>query len=246
MESRLQKRSEKLKWLLRTMVLTSAVLFLIHRIYPIQNRETESYLLLQIEKLKYFYNDHPNYSLTIIMVIHFLASFFCLPACSIINIGAGFLMGFWRGVESIYFITMVSAIAGYYWGRTFYAKRWGLFLRQLLPKKNSEIKSVGFFYLIILRLSPLIPFGLLNFSLGSIKVPLDLYLATTFAGVFFDVVLLNKIGDSIRKMSEVSNNEYHFISEIFVVIVLFILLIFSKKYNLFKFKNCSKETRNCK
>ena len=110
-----------------------------------------------------------------------------------------------------YFITMVSAtlgyIAGVYLDMTPAIKwRW---LRLIgVPGILERREAV---YLILLRLSPLAPFGPLNMSLG------------------YDVVLLNRIGACLRDIRGIPTSDYRMIVASFLILFLIVLLVVSKK-----------------
>jgi uncharacterized membrane protein YdjX (TVP38/TMEM64 family) len=60
-------------------------------------------------------------------------------------------------------------------------------------------REPGLKAMILLRLSPLVPFGALNLVLGLLRVKFSHYLFATFAGIFFDVFLLCNLGHQISR-----------------------------------------------
>jgi uncharacterized membrane protein YdjX (TVP38/TMEM64 family) len=59
---------------------------------------------------------------------------------------------------------------------------------------SHNLSNHNFLFLIILRLSPLLPFGIVNIILGFLNLNFGVYISTTIIGVFFDVTLLNSLG----------------------------------------------------
>lgn len=183
----------------------------------------------RVGQLEVFYSSHEVLATAVILVAHLLVSFFSIPACAFINVGAGYLLGFWKGTALIYSVTMLSAVLGYFAGSFIYGKGGSL---RLLPGFTRGIKAIenrGLVYMVLLRLSPFLPFGLLNLSLGYSRVGFSAFIFSTFVGIFFDVVLLNKIGSSIREMKSTSLDDYLVITGFFVALFLFVIFVFSKK-----------------
>lgn len=182
--------------------------------------------LERISQLEVLHSSNEGSVIAVIFVAHLVVSFFSIPACAFLNIGAGYLLGFWKGTTLIYLVTMLSAVLGYLTGSFIHSKRGNL---EGFSKRIRAIENRGIVYMALLRLSPFLPFGLLNLSFGYSKVGFPAFLTSTFAGIFFDVVLLNKIGSSIRDMKTTSLNDYLVITGFFVTILIFAIFIFSKK-----------------
>jgi uncharacterized membrane protein YdjX (TVP38/TMEM64 family) len=151
----------------------------------------------QLSALTLLIQNHPIEAVGIFMLLHFACSTFAVPGgCTMLNISAGALFGFWFGSLIVYVVTLLSASFGYFLARTM-AKRfeWA----RIKTFLASDSKSYG--VLVLLRLSPFVPFTIVNLTCGLSRVPFNLYLTSTFAGIFFDVVLLNGIGSSLLTTS---------------------------------------------
>lgn len=142
-----------------------------------------------------FYSDHPVLAVLIFCLLHLLASTFSFPGgCTFLNVTSGAVFGFWTGCAVVYPVTLTGATLVYVVASRFSGSRW-------LQRYRLESSSIGrhmvehdYFYLVSLRLSPLLPFGPLNLLLALMRVPFRLYFLTTMVGIFFDVTLLNNIG----------------------------------------------------
>lgn len=96
---------------------------------------------------------------------------------------------------------------------------------------KDNLESNGHSFLILARLSPLLPYGALNMMFGFLRVPYLLYLLTTIVGIFFDVVLLNSIGSCLISDASTSINYKRNIA-----LTFFILFISSIFVRLFRSK----------
>ncbi len=181
-----------------------------------------------------FYLSHPLKSVIIFCLSHLMASLFSIPGgCTILNIGAGAIFGFWMAVMIIYPVTMLSAMISYFVARAF-SSSW--------PIKNYEIQiqsiaarleSLDPILLVALRLSPLLPFGVLNLVIGSLRLSFGTYFFTTLVGIFFDVTLLSSIGSGLRTTAD---ERYFFpwglVASFLGVYLAFLLAIkFLRQYN---------------
>lgn len=185
-----------------------------------------------IQPARLFYHAHPFAAVVLFWCAHLIASCFSIPgSCTVLNTLSGGIFGFWVGCTVVYPITIVSAILVYFFGKKlrgirFFARRaeridtWSLFLTQR-----------EFMFFVTLRLSPLLPFGLLNIVMGVADVPFPTYLLTTVVGVFFDVTLLNNLGAGL--MASSSQSQKGLAITFFVLLFMFFLLqmALTKTYN---------------
>lgn len=126
---------------------------------------------------------------------HIISATFSIPgSCTFLNVLSGAVFGFTTGVLIVYPVTIISGAIGYFLGRKlpleFLEKKYGKQIKTLKKAVGPE----AFSFLVLSRLSPLLPYGLLNIVYGFLRVPFSLFLITTAIGIFFDVVLLNSAG----------------------------------------------------
>lgn len=151
------------------------------------------------------YRDQPLTAVALFCAAHFLSSFFGIPGgCTALNIGAGALFGLPTAVAVIYPVTMLSAVTGYCVGQYFSANKMALGAAKRLQGLMLRLKSADFLFLVSLRLSPFIPFGIMNLACGVLGVAWPVYLLSTFIGIFFDVVLLASVGAALQIGPEVA------------------------------------------
>lgn len=177
------------------------------------------------------YQNHPEIIYASLIGLHLVVSFFSIPACTLLNIGAGYLFGFWTGSLLIYSVTMFSAVLGYFAGLYLNRNKREKWNWRELPEVIKQQLPNGLLYLILLRLTPFLPFGILNLSLGYSKIPFSNFFLSTFVGIFFDVVLLNRIGASIRDLENTTFSEFLLMTGFFATLLLLVMFIFSKKFS---------------
>ena len=147
---------------------------------------------------RHYYAGYPAATVALFCLAHLLSSTFSIPgSCTVLNVASGAVFGFWAGCAIVYPITMLSACVGYLAASRFRALPLMARYEGLLGSLGSRLEQGGFLFLVTLRLSPIFPYGVLNPLLGLLRVPFGTFLASTFVGIFLDVVLLNSIGATL-------------------------------------------------
>lgn len=111
-----------------------------------------------------------------------------------VTMAGGILFGLWQGI----FLNSVGATLGAaiplllvrYFGRELVARhlqgRWAMW--------DAAIARKGFWAILVLRLLPVVPFGLINFGSGLSRVGLGSYLLATFLGTIPGVLIYTYMG----------------------------------------------------
>jgi uncharacterized membrane protein YdjX (TVP38/TMEM64 family) len=129
------------------------------------------------------------------VLVYILACILLIPG-SPLTIGAGATFGFWNGLILVSIGSTLGAAAAFLISR--YLAR-GFIERKL--KKNHKfsamdmaITSEGWKIVFWARLSPIIPFFLLNYALGLTKIRLHSYIISSWAGMIPGTVLYTYVG----------------------------------------------------
>ena len=129
------------------------------------------------------------------VAVYLVAPVVLLPA-SVLTLGAGFLYGRLYGTLLASPVSVAAASIAFFLGRTL-ARR-AVERRLKSDRRFSAIdKAVadnGFKIVFLLRLSPVIPFNLLNYALGLTQVPFRTYLLASFLGMLPGTFLYVSLG----------------------------------------------------
>lgn len=126
--------------------------------------------------------------------IYAIGTVFLMPG-SVLTITAGFAYGFW-GLPIVLVAATIGASLAFLVGRYAVRDR----VRRLLETRrniaaiDNAIAAEGWKIVLLLRLSPLIPFNLQNYVFGITAIPFPHYLAATFAGIIPGTALYVYIG----------------------------------------------------
>jgi len=135
-----------------------------------------------VESLQHWIKAQGVWSPLLFSLLYILATVFALPG-SILTISGGILFGTAWGT----LINLLSATGGAclaflvsrYLGREFVARR----LKGKVQSFDHKIHQHGFYTVLYLRLVPLFPFNVLNYSLGLTKVKFREYFLATLIGM---------------------------------------------------------------
>jgi uncharacterized membrane protein YdjX (TVP38/TMEM64 family) len=117
----------------------------------------------------------------IYVVLYALATFFLLPSTPL-NLTGGAVFGVWWGTLWTTVGAIVAAVICFWFSRTIgrqtVQQRFGSRWREM----DRELAAGGVFYVIAIRLLPLLPYGLVNFGAGVTTVSFRNYLWGTLIG----------------------------------------------------------------
>ena len=163
----------------------------------------------------------------------------CLLPGSWLSMLSGFLYGSWLGSSIVFVGAFIGAHLTFYLGRTF-LKQWAQNKVSNFPKvqlMEKAVKREGLKVILLTRLSPLFPFGLLNFTYGLSEVKVrDFTLG--MIGILPGTILycslgslalkVSNFGEVLSGRSDISTFIWSLIS-IFSTILIVILLLHSTK-----------------
>jgi uncharacterized membrane protein YdjX (TVP38/TMEM64 family) len=123
---------------------------------------------------------------------------------SLLTLGAGFLYGLLGGLGVVVPGSMVGALLAFLLGRTVLRAPVARRMKGH-PRFEAVDRAVGeraFWVVLLLRLSPVFPFNLLNYALGVTRVPLGTYLLASVVGMFPGTVLYVYLGTLLGSAAE--------------------------------------------
>lgn len=132
-----------------------------------------------------------------------VAALLLLPAWPL-TLGAGFAWGFGPGVLLVSPVSVGAACAAFGLGRTLGRARVARWLAggRRLAALDAALESGGFRLVFLLRLSPLLPFNLLNYALALTRVRWRDYLLATWLGMLPATVVYVNAGAAAASVLE--------------------------------------------
>jgi uncharacterized membrane protein YdjX (TVP38/TMEM64 family) len=139
--------------------------------------------------------------------VYLIAPLLLLPA-SLLTLGAGFLYGPLWGTLLVSPLSVAAASIAFLLGRTV--------ARQAVERRiggdprfaaiDGAIGENGFRIVLLLRLSPVIPFNLLNYALGLTRVRFGTYLLASFIGMLPGTFLYVYLGSAATSAAQLSQH----------------------------------------
>lgn len=142
------------------------------------------------------------------LVVYLLVTLTLLPT-SVFTVGGGFLFGPITGFFVVWISENIAAAAclvvGRYLARPTVEKM--VAKRPLLAALDRAVRERGFSLLVLIRHSPLVPFGVLNYGMSITAMPASTYLAATAVGTALPAFLYVYVGSTLTKLTDVMAGE---------------------------------------
>lgn len=138
---------------------------------------------------------------------------------SLLTMGAGFVFGVAVGTIIVSFASTLGATAAFLLGRTL--------MRDWVQEKvarnhkfhalDEKVRQQGFKIVLLLRLSPVFPFNLLNYALGLTQVSFRDYVLASWIGMLPGTVMYVYLGSTLKSLSDLvaGNHEGEVAEKIF-------------------------------
>lgn len=136
-------------------------------------------------------------------VVYVLAAVLLLPA-SVLTLGAGFIYGPVWGTLLVSPVSVAAATAafltGRFFARDFVARR--MRDRPRFAAVDEALAEGGLKIVILLRLSPVLPFNVLNYALGASRVRLPTFVLGSFIGMLPATLLYVYLGSLVTQAGQ--------------------------------------------
>jgi uncharacterized membrane protein YdjX (TVP38/TMEM64 family) len=147
----------------------------------------------------------------VVFAVAYVAATVLLLPGALLTAGAGFVYGPLWGTLLVSPVSVVAATVAFLLGRTV-ARGW--IARRIAANPrfaaiDEAIGESGFKIVFLLRLSPLVPFNLLNYALGLTRVSLRDYVVASAVGMLPGTVLYVYLGSLVTSASELAGGARH-------------------------------------
>jgi len=139
----------------------------------------------------------------LVVPMYVVATLLFLPG-SVLTLGAGFLFGLSTGVVAVWIGANLGACAAFIVGRTV-AREWvrkKVANNQKFAAVDRAIGKEGFKVVLLLRLSPVFPFNLLNYALGLTRVSFGHYVLASMVGMIPATFMYVYLGSAARSLAD--------------------------------------------
>lgn len=212
-------------------LLAAAIIFA--KVYDIDDYLTFENLKKNREALKGFVKEH--YALSAIGYISlYISTAFFIPGAIPLTIAGGFLFGVFWGTIYVFIGAITGAALAFYSARHLMGNWLQQRYRNQLIKFNEVIDRRGYYYLLLLRIVPVLPFFLVNYLAGITRIPFRIFMLTLLIAVIPGAVVFTFAG---RQLAAIESINDIFSAEMLMAFLLLVIVAFSplffKKYKPF-------------
>ena len=178
----------------------------------------------------------------------------CFVPGSILTIGAGFaFQSVWIGTVAVSAGSTIGCICAFLFGNTL-VRGWienKVTKYELFDALDTAIAKKGWLIVLLLRLSPVIPFNLLNYGLGLTKVGVIEYSLCSWVGMLPATVVYVYIGTTLSDLAQIISGDIDpdplttslFVIGLICTILALIVVTYFAKVQITKVLNQAKEQK---
>lgn len=162
-------------------------------------------LLMYKDTLIAYVADRPWRALMIYLAIYTAESSLALPISGLLTVAGGYLFGAAIGAAAAILSATVGATLLFLLTRYFLGRFFESLYAERLPAIHAEFRQYGGWYLVALRLIPMMPFFLTNIIAALSPISLEAYIVGTLVGVIPSTVLLAIAGRELTALHSMSD-----------------------------------------
>lgn len=143
----------------------------------------------------------------VLLAVAYVIATVCFVPGSLMTIGAGFLFGVVVGAVTVSLASVVGASAAFWLGRTI-ARGWverRFSGDRRFEALDSAVEREGFKIVVLVRLSPVIPFTAINYVLGLTKISYRDFLLASWIGMLPGTILYAYLGSTLHSLAELGS-----------------------------------------
>jgi len=182
-----------------------ALFVIIIVLFLIPDSPAQKYLL---DFMTWIQTISPIYGTVTLTIVYAISIVFCFPGTPF-NLAAGFLFDVWLGAIVTVIGCDLGATIAFLLGRTL-GKDWAQ--EQVSKNKkfthiNMAVEKNAWLIIFLIRLSPVLPFGLCNYLFGVTKVKFSSYWTATTAGLIPCTVAYTYLGSLMRNLTDIYSED---------------------------------------
>jgi len=188
-----------------TLSVLCAIFVVVIILFLIPDSPAQKYLL---DFMNWIQDIPKPYATVTLTIVYAIAMIFCFPGTPF-NLAAGLLFGVWLGAAvtvvgcdlGATFAFLIGRTLGRDWAQEQVSKHKKFSLVSLAVEKNAWL------IIFLVRLSPILPFGLCNYLFGVTKVKFSTYWTATTTGLIPCTVAYTYLGSLIKDLADIYSEE---------------------------------------
>jgi uncharacterized membrane protein YdjX (TVP38/TMEM64 family) len=185
------------KKLLIFLVFSLVVLFFV---FDLKKYFDLDYVKSQKESLEAYYIAHKAFATFIYFAIYVCVTALSLPGATVLTLIGGAIFGVFQGTILVSFASTTGATLAFLSARFLMRDSIQNQFGDKLETINKGIKEEGAFYLLTLRLIPLVPFFVINLVMGLTKIPTRTFFLVSQIGMLPGTAIYVNAGTQLAKI----------------------------------------------
>ncbi|RJE79378.1 TVP38/TMEM64 family protein [Paracoccus sp. JM45] len=148
---------------------------------------------------------NPELAILSFVAVFTVAGALPIPAVVAMTLAGGAFFGFWTGLILSLAGTVLAAVVSFLMGRHLLADLVRRYLGRRIDQLDRMVDRDGALALLSLRLTPALPFFVLNTMSGLSKMSLRLFVVVTTLGVLPNKIILSGAGTQLAEVQDVSD-----------------------------------------
>lgn len=183
-------------------ILLVAAAFALALAFRVHERLSLDTLYAQSEALDAFVSQNYVAAIAIFMAAYGLAVASSIPGASFLTLSGGFLFGTWAGGAAAWIAATIGATLIFLAARSAFGDALRARASGWLAKLGDGFRSNAFNYLLVLRLTPIAPFFVVNLAPAFFNVKLRDYVLATLIGMIPGAFVYASVGAGLRAALE--------------------------------------------
>lgn len=142
------------------------------------------YIKSQQQHFNHYYQQHPVYTVGVYVAVYVLVTALSIPGATVLTLLGGALFGLWTGTMIVSFASTTGAACAFLIARFVAADYFQNKYRHAFEKINAGVAREGAFYLLTLRLIPVVPFFVVNMLMGLTRMRVGMFFIVSQIGMF--------------------------------------------------------------
>lgn len=138
-------------------------------------------------------------------LVYMVVTAFALPVAGVLTVFGGFLFGWATAGITVAISATLGATLVFLAARSAVGDALRSRIKGRVAALSEGFEDNAFFYLLVLRMTPLFPFFVVNVAPALFKVRLSTYVATTFLGILPGTFTLAFLGQGIESVLDAAN-----------------------------------------
>ena len=182
------------------------ILLMIGIIYfDLSSKLNLSQLKNHIETVTILYNKQPLFILSMFMLICTFFTAISFPSGMIFALSSGAIFGTIIGTIVIIISGTIGSALAFLSSRYLFRESLEIYFKKSLKQLNEGLDRNVWNYLLFLRLVPIFPFFIVNLALGLTRVPLKLYVLSTFLGMTPVTIVITNAGRQLASIDSMKD-----------------------------------------